>query len=475
MKIEQVKIRVSDLTLGMFVSKLDCPWSQTPFPLQGFLLKTPADIDTLRAYCDEVYIDVTKGRGPLGEEPHIQVTPSQKGEASAFKPLGRVRPARTTLEIRPLVVKRHVYADVAVPLKVEIRVAEKALKTLRGHLILATKQISKGREFNYPELKKSVNEMVESIVRCPDAFTWLMKLRAKDVYTHDHSMRTALWASQFGRFIGLSKDEISTLTIGTLLKDIGKTQLPDSILNARVRTEAQEEEYRRFIEYGVNMLKQSNADLGVISVVRHHCERHDGSGFPQGLSAGKIPLLSRIAGVATVYDLISSPRGGGDALSPSKAISALYNMRGKAFQDDLVVQFIQSVGLYPTGTLVEITTGDIGVVVEQHPKSRLTPQVAIVSGPVRPVKSKQGYLLIDLKDEEQAREQMMDAGYARASQVSKLAIARDLEFAGHDVKMDEVSRLFMDSVESQIESIVDPEGKQNFFSRVKKVFQRAET
>ena len=112
------------------------------------------------------------------------------------------------------------------------------------------------------------------------------------------------------------------------------------------------------------------------------------------------------------------------------------------------------------------------MVVEQHPKSRLTPQVAIVSEPAKPPGDRDGYLLIDLKDEDQSREAMLAGGFTRAAQVSKLAIARDLEFAGHDVDMEQVSRLFMESVETQLDEAIDSEGKEPILSRLKKVFSR---
>ena len=479
MSLEQVKVRVSDLIIGMYVSQLDRPWSQTPFPLQGFLLRTPADVQKIRSYCDYVFIDLTKGVGTL-DKAGAPVSINKKVVDVAQKPsknlgLTPLQPksdfADRASPAKPIIVKRNVYSEV-VPLNVEIKQAERALKTLRGHFILASKLISKGRQIDYPALRKSVDDMVESVIRCPDAFTWLMKLRIKDQYSHDHSMRTALWATQFARYIGLAKDEISVLTLGTLLKDIGKIHLPASLLNKEDRSSEQQEEYQKFVDYGVKMLKDRQVEPRVISVVRHHCERNDGSGFPQGLTGSKIPFLARIAGVATFYDLLSTPRPGATTLSPSKAISTLYNMRGKEFQDDLVVQFIQSVGLYPTGTLVEMTTGDIGVVVEQDPKSRLTPQIAVVPH-LRDNSPAKNYFLINLKDEDEARKSLLEHGYGRAANVQKLAIARDLQFSGHNIDMEAVAGLFMSAVEEKVTEAVNDSTGGGFFSKFKRSMSKS--
>ncbi|WP_297187525.1 HD-GYP domain-containing protein [uncultured Porticoccus sp.] len=445
MSIKQVKVSVADITMGMYVSCLDRPWSQTPFPIQGLLVKSPKEISALRNYCEYVYIDVTKGSSPVVT---IQ-QPSKVGPRTS--PALSTRVAGMAVETSPIDVKRGVYSRV-VPLSEEVQYAEKGLMQLRGHFALAVKQIAKGRDFDYQGLKDSVGDMVNSVVRCPDAFTWLLRLRLKDQHSHDHSMRSALWAVQFARFVGMPKEEMSVLCLGTLLKDIGKIKLPNGLLRKRKRTPEEVTEYQKFVDYGVEMLRSSNVEPRVVSVVRFHCERHDGSGFPEGLQGGKIPLLARIAGIATTYDAISNPREAEEPVAPSRAVSLLYNLRDKKFQDDLVVQFIQSIGLYPTGTLVELTTGDVGIVVEQHAESRLTPKVAVLDQ--KKAQASGAYILVDLKDEGLSRRILEKSGQSKAKSVSKLAIARDLDLSGYDVDIAAVSGIFMKNAQRVMESVV---------------------
>jgi len=442
MSIKQVKIRAEDVTIGMYVSCLDRPWNQTPFPIQGLLVKSPKEISVLSNYCDFVFIDVTKGASPLG----TAVTEGYAAKSGQGKKiitsLTKAQAGVTEKsDVTPIEVKRNVYTEV-VPLGSEVVHAKKALLQLRGQFTLAAKQIAKGRDFDYQLLKDAVADMVNSVVRCPDAFTWLLRLRLKDQHTHDHSMRAALWAVQFARYIGMPTGDMSVLCLGTLLKDIGKVKLPNGLLRKKRRTPEENKEYQQFVEYGVEMLRASkNVEPRVISVVRYHCERFDGSGFPEGIMGGKIPLLARVAGIAATYDAISNPQESEDPVAPSRAVSLLYNMRDKKFQDDLVVQFIQSIGLYPTGTLVELTTGDVGVVVEQHADSRLTPKVAVFNQ--KKAKASGEYILLDLKDEKQSLEALLSSGVAKAQSVSKLAIARDLEMSGYDVDMPAVTSIFM--------------------------------
>src|SRR5690606_17005283 len=146
----------------------------------------------------------------------------------------------------------------------------------------------------------SVDDMVGSVLRCPDAFNWLLRLRHKDQQSYDHSLRTAMLSAQFGRYAGMSKADIALLCMGGLLKDIGKVKLPRTIVQKVSRTAEEDAQYQKFVQYSVEILRGlDNIDPKIISIVRYHCERLDGSGFPQGVSGNKIPLLARIVGIAT--------------------------------------------------------------------------------------------------------------------------------------------------------------------------------
>lgn len=457
MAIKQIRIGVNQLAVGMYVSQLDRPWRDTPFPIQGFEVRTKDDIDMVAEYCDHVYIDTTKGVGPDSTRAEFAPRPGRSNRSPRrtvhHKVSGVVAPS-------PLIVRKGIYTTTA-SLRTEIRQAQAVIRTLQSQLSQAAKQIAKGQLADYEQLKHSVDGMVESILRCPDAFTWLIRLRQHDQNVHGHSLRSALWAVQFARFIGMDKREISTLCMGTLLKDIGKIRVPAQLLRKRNRAPEEEAEYRKFVMHGVEMLRETrHVEPRVISVVRYHCERMDGSGFPEGLAGSKIPLLARIAGIATVFDAISNPLEAEQPVAPSKAVSRLYDMRATEFQEDLVVQFIQSIGLYPAGTLVELTTGDIGIVVEQHPNSRLLPQVAVLdrnSGDPN-----RNFLLIDLKEQDAARELLAAGGPDGGLGGERIAIARDLEPTGYDIDVKAISTLFMQT---------EAERKASFFEQLRDRFR----
>ena len=429
MSLQQLKVFIHELEVGMFVSALDKPWAETPFPIQGFLIKSIADASRVKAYCDYVYIDVSKGASPLDLKTAAAGNPNYRNNRSSVivdsDPINSNKNPRSAAP-RSFVVKPYIY-NKTVELAKEIPAARRVMNNLVGCLSVATRQITKGGHFNLDQLQETVDDMVDSVVRCPDAFTWLLRLRAKDPHTHDHSIRSSLWATQFARHIGLDIDQLRDLCLATLLKDVGKAGMDRTMLRKANRTSEEEAEYRSFVSASVENLKQSDFDnRRVLNIIKFHCERYNGSGFPKGCSGKRIPFLASIAGIASEFDRLCNPREVAETLTPSKATGRLYELRGQDFAEDLVIEFIRSVGLYPAGTVVELSTGDMGMVVEQNPKSRLSPRVAVFEEKEN-IADEPNYIFVDLKNEEKARAQLRNFGTRRSFEVSKLAITKDID------------------------------------------------
>ena len=299
------------------------------------------------------------------------------------------------------------------------------MNNLLGCLTLATRQLVRGGAFNQEQLRESVDDMVDSVIRCPDAFTWLLRLRAKDAHSHDHSVRSSLWATQFGRHIGLDVNELKDLCLATLLKDVGKVKLDRTLLHNMSRTVDEEAEYRSFVSQSVEQLHKAGFEnRRVLNIIKFHCERFNGGGFPKGVSGSRIPFLASVAGIASDFDMLCNPREAGDTMSPSQATGRLYELRGTDFAENLVLEFIQSVGLYPAGTIVELTTGDCGMVMEQNAKSRLSPRIAVFDKITEPDAQ---CIFVDLKNEQQSRNRLKSFGKRRSYDVKNLAIVRDIE------------------------------------------------
>src|SRR5690606_26243111 len=405
----------------MFVSGLDRPWTQTPFPLQGFYIRDLEEIRQLKAHCKHVYIDVVKGRAPVATD--LKKLPADFGEKPRDVRAPRQSAAR--VDVAPLKLRREVYTQKE-PLKREIKRAQQLHQRVYQAIGEVMSQIDGGSAVPVAETKRLASEMVDSILRNPDAFSWLSRVREMDEYTYSHSVRSAVWAILFGRHAGLGKKDLDTLALGVLLKDVGKAKLDKELVMKANRSPAEEREYESFVELGVQILRATpGVEPRVIAVVKTHRERLNGSGFPQHLRGDKIPLLGKIAGIVTFYDETTNPRGEQYPVAPSKTVARLYELRNTEFQEDLVVEFIRAIGLYPTGTLVELSTGEVGVVVEQNFERRLKPRVMILLDAVKNPLAKP--VLMDLAEDEKRKQELIDRGKKMPTEVERIEIARDLE------------------------------------------------
>ncbi|AWF79584.1 diguanylate cyclase [Microbulbifer sp. A4B17] len=418
MAIEQAKISVGDLQRGMFVSKLDRPWTRTPFALQGFYIRDLEEIRQLQKYCRFVYVDVHKTVGSAG----VTLRRLLGGSDTSARGRSSGRTA-VTIPCKPVTVSHKKYP----PPQPAQREASNARK-LHGQILYGMSEVmgfvANNRPIPVQQVNQVVEDLVESVLRSPDAFAWLARVRDKDEHTYSHSVRASIWAVLFGRHIGLSRSDLLKLGVATLLKDVGKLAIDGEVLQMKQRDPRSELEYRKFVQHSVKMLSADpQIDPKVIEVISAHCERHDGSGYPEGLRGDRISVLARMCGIVTFYDEATNPRGSSEPVAPSRAVAKLYDLRGIAYQEQLVVEFIQAIGLYPTGTQVELSTGEVGVVVEQTYDRRLRPKVMIVLDGQKQTLSKPR--LCDLAEVEDREQKLIERG--KMSVEEKISILRDIE------------------------------------------------
>ena len=397
MGVQQRKVAVHDLEVGMFVSDLDRPWHQTPFPIQGFYIRSEDDIRALKSHCRWVMIDVA------------EVRDTAKFEQGEIKPAFGRRALkrggdREELKLPPLAIQEPVKYETTTTLKKEIKVSRQLLDDAEIALERAFESLQEGGEADLRPVAEITRKMVASVIRHPDALLWLSRIRAHDDYIYRHSLNTSIWALVCGRHLGLNEGLLNHLGMGCLLSQVGKTVLPRSLLNHEGQFSAEDyARYRTYVEKGLAMLEGTGVSRAVLSVVGGHRERHNGSGFPQGVRGTRIPLMAKVAGIAEYFESLIGPRDGGDdPMTPAKAVSLLYEMRNIEFQEDLVENFIQAIGVYPTGSLVELSDGQRGIVVSHSPERRLWPQVMVMTDSgARPLKTAK---IIDLARYNQGKE-----------------------------------------------------------------------
>lgn len=386
-----IEVLVTRLKIGMYVSALDRPWLETPYLMQGFFINSVEDIENLQALCEYVYVDIERRqRGGALSGHHAFVASSNKGAGRSFVgggasvnsliAGGRTRETQRSLEKLFSNRKLTVYQDES-SAKREMETARQVCLDLNHCVKGLLEDVVKGRGVDVERIKLAVSPMVDSVLRNPDACMWLARLKNKDSYTYKHSMGASIWAVALGRQIGLPKIDLMLLATGTLLCDIGKLRLSGGLLTKKGKLSSSEfNTIKTHVELGLLILKEDKSiNPKVVQVVANHHERYDGSGYPNKRKNNDIPVLARIAAIADCYDAMTSERIYAKAISPSMAVRKLFEWRGKDFQAELVEEFIQSVGLYPAGTLVEINTGEVAIVISESRSRRLRPKVLLLT------------------------------------------------------------------------------------------------
>src|SRR5919201_2391226 len=340
------RIPVTELRFGMYVAELDRPWTDTPFMFQGFVLSTQQQLDALKKYCQSVIVDFE--RSPVAEAPAPRIAYPERA-----------------------------------PVEQEIKPAKSAYTNSRALMRDVMSAVRIGRTLDADRLKSAVSSMTESVLRNPDALLLFAQLRAKGEYTESHALDVSIYMITFGRFLQLEPGQIEFLGYLGLLQDIGKVRLPKELLEKRGRLTIEEfERAKLHVNYSVEILRATPGlpgDLARIAALHH--ERHDGSGYPKGLRGAEIGMIGSIAAIVDTFDALTVKRPYADPVSPSAAISMLYKWRGVFYDAHLVEQFIRCIGIFPVGSLVELNTGEVGVVIAQNLTRRLLPRVMVIRDP----------------------------------------------------------------------------------------------
>lgn len=343
-------VPVSELRFGMYVAELDRPWIETPFRFQGFVLTNEQQLETLRKYCKSVFVDVERST-TLADAPR-----------PGMQYFGKT-----------------VYTEKA-SVEQELGPARAAYTGSRSLLHDAFSAVRIGRTLDAERVRGAIHSLTESVLRNPNAVLLFSQLREKGEYAESHSLDVSIYMTAFGRFLQLEQGQIELLGYLGLLQDIGKVRLPKELLEKRGRLTAGEfARAKLHVNYSAEILRTTPGlppELPRLAM-RHH-ERYDGSGYPNRLRGSEIGMISSIAAIVDTFDAMTVRRPYADPVPPSTAISSLYKWRDVLFDAGLVEQFIRFIGIFPVGSLVELNSGEIGVVISQNAEERLKPRVMVI-------------------------------------------------------------------------------------------------
>ena len=502
------QVSAEDLRQGMFIVELDRPWLDTPFLLQGFLVDSQVELDTLSRYCEYAYVDINRStpeaasivrrveiraagdpeteiRKEEETRPRIsssiatrwssapssgstdlaarkveaemrseqrraarQGQPSRPGQAEAaqttihaagagssqdanrkirsradvkisqqtrerFRAMvrqtaiareendeslfGRLfgrfinslhrekqleRPRTDPAELLPTGMERVAHRD-RTSLEEELPRARQAFHQGEQVLNSVVADIRGGKLPQLAEIGDAVGGMVDSMLDNPDALMWVARLREEDLTTYNHGIKVALYLVALGRHLGFPKRELGYLGQIGMLADIGKTRIPRAILEKPgMLTPEEYETVKQHVRLGLEVFASGPKlpEPVMLGIAQHH-ERINGSGYPKGLEGAKISVYGKMAAIADSFAALITPRAYANAAAPQDALMNLYEWTGTSFHEPMVEQFVQAVGVFPVGSLVELNSGEIGVVVAHNRIRRLEPKVLMLSTP----------------------------------------------------------------------------------------------
>jgi HD-GYP domain-containing protein (c-di-GMP phosphodiesterase class II) len=367
------KISLAQLKVGMFITSCDESWLKHSLWRTNFVVKDLAVLEKVQqSGVTQLWIDVERG---------ADVTPAP----SALQETAAVR--RPAVEETPPPARR----DDATSLEQELMFAA-ALRTRSKDAVRTIfAEVRLGHAVDLGACRPLVDDVIASINRNVDALVSLVRLKSTDEYTYMHSLAVCTLMVALGRRLGFDDQQCRDAGLAGMLHDLGKAAIPQEILNKPGKLSVEEMAIvRQHPVLGHAMLLAGGGlSEGVLDVCLHHHERADGKGYPHALPLAQISLLARMGAVCDVYDAITSDRpykGGWDA---AESIAQMASWHGH-FDPQVFQAFVKSVGIYPTGSLVRMTSGKLGIVIEQSAARLTAPKVRVFfstrsSMPLQPV------------------------------------------------------------------------------------------
>lgn len=327
--------------------------------------------------------------------------------------------------------------EVRRPMEAELPRARHAFKSGETALNALIEDIRHGNTLDMDAVAGAVDSMVDSVLDNPDAMMWIARLREEDIQVYHHGVRVALYLVALGRHLGFPRQELSYLGQIGMLADVGKTKIPRALLKKPGLLSAAEFGLvKEHVNLSLHILNSGPAlPPQVLQGISQHHERIDGSGYPNQLKGDKISIYGKMAAIADSFAALITPRPYAKASAPQDALMNLYEWSGTSFHEPLVEQFVQAIGVFPVGSLVELSSGEVAVVIAHNRVRRLEPRVLVLSEPDKTP--------LEVPIERDLYQESKDS---RGRQKKSLRIVRGLPAGTHGFKLQDY---YLDEVQTQ--------------------------
>ena len=357
------KIQVDQLVLGMHIKEFCGSWMEHPFWRSGFVLTDVKELETIRASSiKEVWIDSTKGVDVAIGEPVVTAAQAD---------------AQVEQDLQQLTV--HDRRPEPVSVSAEIAHAARICTQGRAAVVSMFQEARMGKTVDTETAQQFVEDITQSISRNPNALISLARLKTADDYTFMHSVAVCAMMIALSRQLGQTVAQTRSAGVAGLLHDLGKAVMPMEVLNKPGKlTDTEFSIIKSHPVEGHKLLVAGGVtDAIALEVCLHHHEKIDGSGYPGRLKGDEIGMFAKMGAVCDVYDAITSNRPYKAGWDPAESLRKMAEWAGGHFDQAVFQAFVKSLGIYPIGSLVRLTSGRIGVVTDQGKKSLTLPTVKV--------------------------------------------------------------------------------------------------
>ena len=255
--------------------------------------------------------------------------------------------------------------------------ASKIIQEAKGLAYKLISQTFEGKVIDVMDIDEWADDMIESVLVNSDALHCVSALRNKDKYLLEHSVNVACLLVSFGKYLQLPKDTLKQMAIGGIIHDVGKIKVDDKVLHKPARLTPEEFEHMKLHQVYAKQIITNVKGLSDISrdVCLMHHEKLDGNGYPSGLAGEQIPMHGRMSCIVDIYDALTSDRCYKRGMSSAEAFKILLSLTPNHLDKELVYKFINCIGIYPVGSIVELSDGRIGIVWSSNQEEPLKPEV----------------------------------------------------------------------------------------------------
>ena len=361
---DELEVLPSQLQVGMFV-RLPSGWMDHPFLFNQFRITSEKQLEILRSL----------GMATILYVPSKSIATPRP--APAVAPSAPV-PAAPTPEQRQAAEDKRKRVQRIEEQRIRISRCEKQYINTANQIRDVMRNLHAESERAVMVARELVGGVVDSFTAETELVIHLMGDRVVDENIHFHALNIMILSLLLGRACKLPPAAMRILGEGALFHDVGKARVPDTVLRNPNRNRHEEEFYRLHTVYGGEMVR----NLGLLSpqavaIVECHHETLDGKGFPKGLSGDKVPALARIVGLVNHYDNLVNPLQADKGMTPAEAMGHMFKAEQARWGAPMLQAFIRVLGIYPPGSLVQLSNGVMGVVVSVDHADLLRPSVLI--------------------------------------------------------------------------------------------------